>query len=105
MIRKLIAAACLATPLVCLAQTTPVTPAAGSTQGTTQMTEAEKKAAEKAKEAAKKAAEEAKKKQKVDEQKRVQTRGSKMGACLKQAADQKLQGHDKKLFLGKCMKA
>lgn len=102
MIRKLLAIACLTAPLVCGAQSV-TTPSTGTPS--TQLTEAEKKAAEKAKEAAKKAQEAANKKKRQDEQKRVQSRGSKMGACLKQAADKKLREYDKKAFLGKCMKA
>jgi hypothetical protein len=98
MIRKLIALACLTLPLVTLAATT-------STTASSQTSDANKQADEKANEAAKKAKEEASKQAKKTELKRVQSRGTVMGACLKQAADKKLYGVDKRVFLGKCAKA
>lgn len=38
-----------------------------------------------------------------EEQLRVQARGSAMGACQKQAADQNLSGVERKQFLGACV--
>jgi hypothetical protein len=97
MIKKFAMAVCLSAPLLGLASNgTDAKPAANAASAASKSPAAQKPAAPPA--PASTVARTNK-----EEQLRVQARGSAMGACQKQAAEQNLSGVERKQFLGACV--